>query len=62
MQHPLGDVLILSVPANRAVKFTAAFSYVSFYYYNSISIEIRSLPSLFSFKRAARSFILIHFP
>ena len=52
----------LSVPSHRSCKFTASFSYISSYYYNSIPPNIRSLSSFASFKHSARSFILSRFP
>ena len=52
----------LSVPAHRTVKFTASFSYLSCFYYNSLSLEIRSPSSIPAFKCAVRSFILVHYP
>lgn len=57
----LSLVLELRIRRWLHLEFTAFFFYASPCYYNSISLEIRSLPSLSSFKRATRSFILIHF-
>ena len=51
---------LLSIPSHRTSKFQALFSYLSSCSYNSLPSEIRSLPSISLFKRAAAPYIRMH--